>query len=73
MYMAADLTFTIDEAALSESDATMIRDAYRRALAGKVCREHGRGAKVSEPDQDGEISLSGCCDAFVREARRALH
>jgi hypothetical protein len=70
--MAADLKLTLDEAALKSSSSQGIRDTYRRLLTGKVCRSHGRGAKVSEPDAAGEISISGCCDEFVREASRAL-
>ncbi len=70
--MAADLTLTIDEAVLESSTPQLIRDAYRRALTGMVCREHGRGAKVTEPDAAGEVLISGCCVAFVREARIAL-
>ena len=70
--MAADLKLTLDETALENSSPQLIRDAYRRTLTGMVCRTHGRGAKVTEPDAAGEFTITGCCDAFVREARIAL-
>ena len=70
--MAADLTLTIDEVALENTTLQHIRDAYRRALRGRVCRVHGREAKISEPDASGVFNLTGCCEAFVREARISL-
>jgi hypothetical protein len=85
--MAADLTLTIDDAALHETSLDLIRDAYRRTLTGLVCRTHGRGVRISEPevvpvrprrgvvvepDTTQRLLISGCCEAFVREARLAL-
>ena len=83
--MAADLTLTIEEAALQETSLDLIRDAYRRRLTGLVCRTHGRGVRISEPeivpprrgviaepDPVSRLLISGCCEAFVREARIAL-
>ena len=71
--MAADLKLLMDAPAYQELSAQGVSEAYRRALRGKVCRTHGRGAKVSEPDEGGGINISGCCDDFVREASRALN
>ena len=45
--MAADLQLTIDEVALENTTLQHIRDAYRRALRGKVCRVHGRDRSES--------------------------
>jgi hypothetical protein len=84
--MAADLTLTIEEAALQDSSLDLIRDTYRRRLTGLVCRTHGRGVRitepeivtprrrgvVAEPDPVSRLLISGCCEAFVREARIAL-
>ena len=86
--MAADLTLTITEAALERSSLDVIRDGYRRTLTGLVCRTHGRGVRITEPevvppprgrfakrvepDTTVRLLISGCCDAFVREARIAL-
>ena len=85
--MAADLTLTIEEAALQESSLDLIRDTYRRRLTGLVCRTHGRGVRITEPeivpprprrgviaepDTVSRLLISGCCEAFVREARIAL-
>lgn len=84
--MAADLTLKIDEAALEQSSLDVIRDGYRRTLTGLVCRAHGRGVRITEPeivppkrgaknvapDPTVRLLISGCCDAFVREARIAL-
>ena len=70
--MAADMKLTISPAALEHSSLALIRDAYRRELTGRVCRLHGRGVTVSDPDEDGRLCLAGCCEDFVREARSAL-
>lgn len=70
--MAADLSFTIDEASLEGVTPDSLRDSYRRLLRGKVCRVHGRGVRVTIQDDTADVNLSGCCDAFVREARGAL-
>lgn len=71
--MAADLKILRQGVAFEELTLKELSDAYRRALRGKVCRTHGRGARVSEPDDGDDISISGCCEEFVREACRALN
>ena len=71
--MAADLKLLKRGPAIDETPVEDLADAYRRALRGKVCRTHGRGIRVSEPDEGGDISISGCCEEFVREASRALN
>ena len=71
--MAADLKLLKREPAADDTPVEDLPDAYRRALRGRVCRTHGRGIRVSEPDEGGDISISGCCDEFVREASRALN
>ena len=70
--MAAELTLTIEEAALEQTTLSSIREGYRRALTGRICRVHGRGIRITEPGPAGELHLAGCCEAFVREARIAL-
>lgn len=69
--MAADLTFSIDDATLENTTLELLCESYRRLLTGKVCRVHGRGARVTAPD-DAALNISGCCEAFMLEARTAL-
>ena len=71
--MAADLKILKPFAASENLSVEELPDVYRRALRGRVCRTHGRGARISEPDTDGDISISGCCETFIREACRSLN
>jgi hypothetical protein len=84
--MAADLTFSVDDSALEHTTLALLRESYSRILTGRVCRVHGRGvrvtapvvsngrrgAPVAAPADANELNLSGCCEAFMLEARSAL-
>lgn len=71
--MAADLKLLKPHTASENLSIDELSDFYRRALRGRVCRAHGRGARISEPDTSGDISISGCCEEFIREACRSLN
>jgi hypothetical protein len=70
--MAADLTFSVDDSALEHTTLALLRESYCRLLTGTVCRVHGRGVRITTPDGTNELNLSGCCEAFMLEARSAL-
>ncbi|MGH9611765.1 MAG: hypothetical protein ACRD4P_01645 [Bryobacteraceae bacterium] len=56
-------------------DLDEFKRATRRKLSGIRCPRHRRAPElrfVGESIKDVAISLSGCCDALMKEANRAI-
>ena len=56
-------------------DLDEFKRATRRKLLGVRCPRHRRAPElrfIGESIKDVTISLSGCCDALMKEANRAI-